>query len=86
MGAITKLSSKGQVVIPKAMREQMNLHTGEDISMEIVGDTIVLKKIPSRLDWSNLIDHLPRETVHMREDGSYDEEQSPHFHDWMVNG
>ena len=86
MEAITKLSSKGQVVIPKALRDQMNLHSGEDISMEIVNDTIVLRKIPSRLDWSNLIDHTPIETVHIGEDGSYDEEQSPHFHDWMVNG
>ena len=41
----TKVSSKGQVVIPANVRKAANLKKGERILAIAIGDTIVLKKI-----------------------------------------
>jgi len=41
----TKVSSKGQVVIPINVREAAGLKEGEKILAIAVGDTVVLKKI-----------------------------------------
>ena len=45
MGDITKVSSKGQVVIPREIREQLGLKEGDSLQIEKVGDLVVLKKI-----------------------------------------
>ena len=44
---ITKMSSRGQVVIPQNIREQ--LHVSEGTVFTIIGsnDTIILKKLPT---------------------------------------
>ena len=36
------LSTKGQVVIPKAVRDQLRLEPGASLSLEIIGSRIVL--------------------------------------------
>ena len=41
----TKVSSKGQVVIPANVRKAASLRKGEKILAIAVGDTVVLKKI-----------------------------------------
>ena len=41
----TKVSSKGQVVIPANVRKAASLKKGEKILAIAIGDTIVLKKI-----------------------------------------
>ncbi len=41
----TKVSSKGQVVIPTNVRKAANLKKGEKILAIAIGETIVLKKI-----------------------------------------
>jgi AbrB family looped-hinge helix DNA binding protein len=41
----TKVSSKGQVVIPANVRKAASLRKGERILAIAVGDTVVLKKI-----------------------------------------
>jgi AbrB family looped-hinge helix DNA binding protein len=43
--ATTKVSSKGQVVIPSNVRKAANLKKGERILAIAIDDTIVLKKI-----------------------------------------
>ena len=43
--ATTKVSSKGQVVIPANVRKAANLKKGERILAIAIDDTIVLKKI-----------------------------------------
>ena len=43
--ATTKVSSKGQVVIPASVRKAANLKKGERILAIAIDDTIVLKKI-----------------------------------------
>jgi antitoxin PrlF len=42
---ITKLSSKGQVVIPTDIRESLNLETGTKFLIFGEGDTVILKKV-----------------------------------------
>lgn len=43
--ATTKLSSKGQVVIPEEIRELLDLHTGDKFIVIGDKDTIILKTI-----------------------------------------
>jgi len=59
--AITRMSSKGQIVVPKNIREGLGLKPGEVFALIGEGDTLVLKRIelPSNdefrvlLDWGN---------------------------------
>ena len=43
--AITRMSSKGQIVIPKTMREGLSLHTGDVFALFGEEDTLILKKV-----------------------------------------
>lgn len=43
----TKVSSKGQVVIPDAVKKAANITEGEDLLVVSIGDTIVMKKLSS---------------------------------------
>ena len=45
---LTHVSSKGQVVIPKAIREQLNLDAGTTLTIEVVNDSVVLKPAQAR--------------------------------------
>ncbi|MDO8537557.1 MAG: AbrB/MazE/SpoVT family DNA-binding domain-containing protein [archaeon] len=47
--SMTKVSSKGQVVIPQELREEANLKEGQKLLAYGDKDTIVLKKIDSSL-------------------------------------
>lgn len=41
----TKMSTKGQVVIPKRLREELGLQPGDPLAMAIDGDRLILRKI-----------------------------------------
>lgn len=41
------MGAKGQIVIPKSLRAQVNLHPGDEVDFELKDGLIVLK--PSRL-------------------------------------
>ena len=45
MSDITALSSKGQVVLPKAIRESMGIDTGAKLMVISDGNSIVLKPV-----------------------------------------
>lgn len=49
---ITRMSSKGQIVIPKKIRDEFGLHPGENFAVFGRKGTIILKKVetPSTLD------------------------------------
>ena len=55
--ATTKMSSKGQIVIPEAVREQMNLGPGAQFVVIGEKDVVILKSItkPSMAEFDSLI-------------------------------
>lgn len=81
-----KMSQKGQVVIPSVIRKALGLTKGTEVSFEIKDNEIRIKKLPTALDWANLVKQIPVEDVDIDENGHYDPKKSPEFHDWMVNG
>jgi AbrB family looped-hinge helix DNA binding protein len=46
---ITKISSKGQLVIPQKIREQLKIEEGSVIAMDTADGMIILKKIDVNL-------------------------------------
>ncbi len=42
---VSNISTKGQIVIPAALREELGLAPGTRVSLERKGDTIVLRPI-----------------------------------------
>ena len=68
-----KLSSKGQLVLPMALRRNLKLRDGDELSLELNdSNEIILRKLPSALDWSNLIADIPNEVVDVDTEGNYD--------------
>ena len=55
--ATTKMSSKGQVVIPEDIRKRLGLTTGSQFIVLGEGDVVIMKTItnPSMRDFDNLI-------------------------------
>lgn len=55
--ATTKMSSKGQVVIPEDIREQLHLKEGDQFVVIGQGDTVILKTItpPSMNEFKDLL-------------------------------
>jgi len=45
MLSATKMSTKGQVVIPKRLREELGLKPGDPLAMAVNGDRLILRKI-----------------------------------------
>lgn len=44
------MSSKGQLVLPKDIREKLGLERGRQLKVELVGDKIILEPIPERAE------------------------------------
>jgi AbrB family looped-hinge helix DNA binding protein len=44
----TTLSSKGQLVLPAAVRRQLRLAKGERLSVDVRGDSVVLRRVVER--------------------------------------
>jgi AbrB family looped-hinge helix DNA binding protein len=42
---ITKISSKGQIVIPLKIRENLGIEEGSVVAIEKINDVVVIKKI-----------------------------------------
>lgn len=55
--ATTKMSSKGQVVIPEEIRDEMGLGVGSNFLVIGSGDTVILKsiKIPSMKEFDGML-------------------------------
>lgn len=49
MGVI-RISSKGQLVLPKEIRERLGLKRGRQVKVELVGDNIILEPVPERAE------------------------------------
>lgn len=46
---ITKISSKGQIVIPQKMRNELNIQEGSILAIDKMKDMIMIKKIDEDL-------------------------------------
>lgn len=44
--AIVKTLAKGQVVIPKPMRDQLGIKVGSQLLVQVIGQDIVMKPLP----------------------------------------
>ena len=55
---VLTVSSKGQVVLPSAMRKQLSIGNGSKLAAYAAGDVIMLKpiKIPTEADFSARLD------------------------------
>ena len=82
----SKVSQKGQVVIPIKIRKALGLKKGSKVLFELNNGEITIKKLPTALDWAKLVEQIPVEDVNIDKNGYFDPKKSPDFHDWMVNG
>lgn len=59
----TKMSSKGQVVIPEEIREKLGLHSGSQFIVIGENDVVILKSInpPSMDEFSDLLKQAQKE-------------------------
>ena len=56
-----KVTSKGQITLPKRIRERLGVHPGEDVGFEEKDDLLVISKVvaKSRFDkWVDALKHL----------------------------
>ena len=53
------VSSKGQVTIPKALRERLDLREGTELLVQVQGQDLILRKTPKR-DWRRWSGRFPR--------------------------
>jgi AbrB family looped-hinge helix DNA binding protein len=42
------VSSKGQIAIPKAVRERLNLKAGTELEINVQGESLVMKRVVSK--------------------------------------
>ena len=57
----TKVSTKGQVVIPKRLREELGLHTGDSLMVVKKGNSLILRKLT--------LEDIAEETDRQQEEG-----------------
>lgn len=55
MDAAAKLTSKGQVTVPKAVREALGLEEGDDVIFHVEGNRAVLARTPDFLSLAGSI-------------------------------
>jgi AbrB family looped-hinge helix DNA binding protein len=49
------ISSKGQIAIPKAVRERLNLKAGTEVRIDVQGESLVMKRLVSGFpDWRTM--------------------------------
>jgi AbrB family looped-hinge helix DNA binding protein len=49
------ISSTGQIAIPKAVRERLHLETGTQLSIDVQGEQLVMKRVePNFPDWQTM--------------------------------
>jgi antitoxin PrlF len=58
---VAKVTSKGQVTIPKKVREKLGVHPGEDVGFEEKGELILIRKALTKSPfdkWVGKLKHL----------------------------
>ena len=78
-----KVSGKGQVVIPAAIRQALNLTAGDRLNVTLDNGRVVMEKLPVAATWQEIIAQIPVEQVVLDEVGHYDVDRAPHFDRWL---
>jgi antitoxin PrlF len=55
MDIAAKITSKGQVTLPKLVREQLELESGDQVLFRLAGDRAVLARTPDFLDLAGAV-------------------------------
>lgn len=55
MDVAAKVSSKGQVTVPKAVRDALGIEEGDEILFRVEGNRAVLARVPDFLDLAGTI-------------------------------
>lgn len=79
--ATTKMSSKGQVVIPEKIRKQLNLAAGSQFIVIAEDDVVILKRItpPDIEAYRDLIEQAREQADQQKESGKADTTWPEHF-------
>lgn len=58
----TKVSTKGQVVLPKSVRDAQKWETGQELAVIAMGDCVILRKAPKKAGagWGSIAGMLSR--------------------------
>ena len=56
------ISSKGQIAIPKAIRDRLNLKAGTEVVIDVQGEALVMKRLVREFpDWRTMEGMVPGE-------------------------
>jgi AbrB family looped-hinge helix DNA binding protein len=66
-----RLTSKGQLTIPAAIRDELGLHPGTEVRFEIDGDAVRVMRADAQTRGQRIVEHLRRH----RGSGEYSTEQ-----------
>ncbi len=55
-----KVGTRGQVTIPKAIRERLGIGPGTDVEFQVIRNSIVLRKKPRKLNLDKWKGHCAR--------------------------
>ncbi len=55
---VVTISSKGQLVIPKKIRQELDLQSGAKVNVELVGNEIILRPVMEEVALNTLIQEL----------------------------
>ncbi|MEU6586378.1 AbrB/MazE/SpoVT family DNA-binding domain-containing protein [Nocardia sp. NPDC046763] len=60
MDAVARLTSKGQLTVPKAIRDALELHVGDNVLFRIEGQVVVLARTPDLLELAGSVPVPPQ--------------------------
>lgn len=83
---VSNISPKGKVNVPIDILRQADLKNGSKVFVKLENGKIVIKKMPTANDWKKITSKIAVEKVKLDENGHYDLQKAPSFHEWMVNG
>ena len=65
---IARVTSKGQVTIPKEVRERLGVHPGEDVGFEEKDDLLVIRKVVTKSPFDKWVGKLKHLKGHRSDD------------------
>ncbi|MFC6261262.1 AbrB/MazE/SpoVT family DNA-binding domain-containing protein [Levilactobacillus fujinensis] len=80
---MVKVSGKGQVVIPAAIRKELDLAAGDQLNVTLIDGQVMMEKLPAAAVWREVVAQVPVEQVVLDEAGHYDVHHAPRFDRWV---